>query len=121
MLAENMTSLMTSKRGSVSGSGQRSSLTTIASDVPCSPAYPDANGQLQERLRLQTPVLLYRSFVQGTPDVKLGDTVQITGDNGLGVSATVEYRARGVAPYGEGLSAVMPAFTEVILEKVVSA
>ncbi len=120
MLAEQMIATLTNKRATVSETGQRSTLVTVEEDIPCSPAYPDASGQLQERLRLQTPILLYRSFVAGGYDLALGDTIEITESADLRDPVTTTYRARGVTAYGEGMSAVMPGFTELILEKVVS-
>ena len=82
MLAENMLCTMTVKRASVGGGGQRSSLATVLTEIPCTPAYPDAGGQLQERLRIQTPILLFRSFVESPRDIALGDTIEITADVG---------------------------------------
>lgn len=121
MLAENMLCTMTVKRASVGDSGQRSSLTTVLTEIPCSPAYPDAGGQLQERLRIQTPILLFRSFVESPRDIVLGDTIEITADLGARELITTSYRARGVATYPEAMSAALPGFIEVILEKVASA
>lgn len=109
MLAENMTQTLTIKRAAVSDGGQRNAFTTIATGVACSPAFPDNSGQLQERLRIATPITLYRSFVAGTPDLRLADTIELGG---------ATYRARGVAAYPENMSANLPAYTELILERV---
>lgn len=114
MLAANMTASLTIKRGAVDAGGKRATLSTIASNLACSPAFPDVGGQLQERLRLATPITLYRSFAAGEPDVELGDTLEITPAGGT----LTTYRARGVAKFEETMSANLPAFTELILEKV---
>ena len=42
-------------------------------DLACTPLLPDANGELQKRFKLDTPVELLQTYILGVVDVRQGD------------------------------------------------
>jgi hypothetical protein len=58
------------------GSGRRGTSSVHLSNIPAIPLSP-VDAQTRERLVLETPFELLQTFVQGSPDVKKGDTLQL--------------------------------------------
>ncbi len=97
------------KRSTVTA-GKRPAPTAYLSGLACmplSPADPMRAGQLQQRLRLETPMNLLETIVVGQPDIMQGDLLTI-GAN--------EYVVRGVGAWTP--PAAMGPFTTLMVEEL---
>lgn len=80
------------KRATLS-SGKRGAPATYLASLACTPldpADPSMRAEIQQRFKLQTPVELLQTFVDGSLDIKEGDVL---------VVSTVEYPVRSAAEW----------------------
>jgi hypothetical protein len=89
MASPSLTRLLTetaSTKRATMVNGKRGAPTTYLMGVPCTPKYP-VNLELQQRLGLNSPIVLWRVFMLTTTDVKAKDVI---------VTSSVEYVVRRV-------------------------
>lgn len=80
------------------------------SGLTCTPVLPDANGELQKRFKIETPVELFQVYVSGVVDIVQGDRWTQGGTT---------YNVKAVQVWPAILS--LPGTTQLIVERVWTA
>lgn len=79
------------------------------SGLPCTTLFPDSRGELRQRLKIDSPYEVYSLYVMGQPEIVQGD---------VWVQGGAEYVIRAVGTQAASPGGVVPAVTELVIEKV---